>query len=65
MHRNDDRISVSLATVEFVAAGSGTRLTFTEQGAFLDGHDTVAQREHGTGELLNALAEALGQAGPR
>ena len=27
----------------------------TEQGAFLDGHDTNAQREHGTGELLDKL----------
>jgi uncharacterized protein YndB with AHSA1/START domain len=59
MYMGDTRISVSVATVEFSAAGTGTRLLFTEQGAFLDGHDTPAQREHGTGELLGKLAAAL------
>jgi uncharacterized protein YndB with AHSA1/START domain len=65
MHRNEDRISVSVTTVEFAPAGEGTRLTFTEQGVFLDGHDTAAIREHGSSELLDALGEALGAAGQR
>jgi hypothetical protein len=30
-----------------------------KQGAFLDGHDTPAQRDQGTGSLLDALALAL------
>ncbi|MBZ9796299.1 SRPBCC family protein [Mesorhizobium sp. ES1-4] len=51
----ETRVSVSLATIEFMAEGGGTRLVMTEQGAFLDGHDTSATREHGTGELLDAL----------
>jgi uncharacterized protein YndB with AHSA1/START domain len=55
----DNRISASLATMEFKPAGSGTRLVFTEQGAFLDGHDNVTQREKGTRELLEALALEL------
>jgi uncharacterized protein YndB with AHSA1/START domain len=59
MHLDADRISVSVATVELHPDGSGTRLVFTEQGAFLDGHDTPAQREHGTNELLNALGASL------
>jgi hypothetical protein len=59
MNLGDTRISVSLATVEFKPAGKGTRLIFTEQGAFLDGHDTPAQREQGTGYLLDALGEEL------
>ena len=59
MHLDDKRISVSLATVEFKPAGAGTRLIFTEQGAFLDGHDTPVAREHGTRELLDALDAAL------
>jgi len=59
MHLDDRRISASLATVELEPEGKGTRLTFTEQGAFLDGFDNVADREHGTGELLDALAAAL------
>jgi uncharacterized protein YndB with AHSA1/START domain len=53
------RISVSLTTVEFESMGSGTKLIFTEHGAFLDGHDTPATREHGTGELLEALGAQL------
>ncbi|WP_437679132.1 hypothetical protein [Sorangium sp. So ce131] len=40
-------------------AGAGTRLAFTEQGAFLDGHDAPATREHGTGFGLDKLGEAL------
>ncbi len=54
------RISVSLATVEFTPDGdSGTRLVFTEQGAFLDGHEMPARREHGMGSLLDSLGEWL------
>ena len=53
------RISVSLATVEFLPEGGGTRLIFTEQGAFLDGHDRPARREHGMGSLLDALGADL------
>ena len=59
MHLDDRRISVSLATVELKPEGAGTRLSFTEQGAFLDGYDNPADREHGTGELLDALGRAL------
>jgi uncharacterized protein YndB with AHSA1/START domain len=59
MHRGDTRISVSLATVEFERQGSATKLTFTEQAAFLDGQDTAAEREHGTGVLLDGLAASL------
>jgi hypothetical protein len=59
MYLNETRISVSLATVELEAAGIGTRLTYTEQGAFLDGYDDSGQREHGTRELFAALAASL------
>jgi uncharacterized protein YndB with AHSA1/START domain len=59
MYMDDTRISVSLATVEFEPDGTGTRLRFTEQGAFLDGLDTPAQREHGTSSLLDKLEAAL------
>ena len=55
----ETRVSVSLATIEIVAEGKGTHLIMTEQGAFFDGHDTPATREHGTGELLDALGAAL------
>lgn len=59
MHVGDARLSVSLTTVELVPEGKGTRLIFTEQGAFLDGHEAPAQRELGTRELLESLARAL------
>jgi len=59
MHRDETRISVSLSTVEFKAEGAGTRLIYTEQGAFLDGHDTPALREQGAGDLFDALGAEL------
>jgi hypothetical protein len=45
--------------VEFAPAASGTALTFTEQGVFLDGRDSPAVREKGTSELLDALNAAF------
>lgn len=57
--RDDTRVSVSLVTVTFAMIGNGTRLTFTEQSAFLDGHDTPANREHGTREGLDRLTIEL------
>jgi uncharacterized protein YndB with AHSA1/START domain len=53
------RISVSVATAEFEPEGDGTRLVFTEQGAFLDGHEIPARREQGMGILLDALGQWL------
>src|SRR5436190_7249422 len=53
------RISISLATVEFKPELDGTRLVFTEQGAFLDGHETPARRERGMGSLLDSLGQWL------
>ena len=64
MFMNDRvRISVSLATIEFAPAGAGTRMTLTEQGAFLepfapDGDD-AGSREHGTNALMDKLAAYL------
>lgn len=59
MHLDQQRISVSLATIEIAPRGSGTRLVFTEQGAFLDGYDDVGSRERGTIELLDQLGTFL------
>jgi uncharacterized protein YndB with AHSA1/START domain len=53
------RISVSVATIEFITDGTGTRLILTEQGAYLDGLDTSAQREEGTRGILDALGAYL------
>jgi uncharacterized protein YndB with AHSA1/START domain len=57
----DDRlISVSLTTIE-VRPGEdgGTHLVFTEHGAFLDDLEDPAEREHGTGLLLDGLERFL------
>jgi len=59
MHRDDARISVSVATIEFEAIGETTRLTLTEQGVYLDGLDAPAEREHGTNAMLDALGSHL------
>ncbi len=59
MHMDDQRISVSLATIELEAVAEGTRLTMTEQGAFLDGLDESDRREGGTGTLLDQLGKVL------
>ncbi|MCM3627817.1 SRPBCC family protein [Paenibacillus glycanilyticus] len=54
---NGTRMSVSTTTIELFAVDGGTKLVFTEQGAFFDGHDTPEIREHGTGEMLSALGK--------
>lgn len=59
MDMDQTRISASVATVELRPEGAGTRLTLTEMGAFLDGHDKSEFREGGTRELMEALAQAL------
>lgn len=51
--------STSLTTVQLFPAEAGTRLLFTEQGAFFDDLDDPAGREHGTGKLLDALGAHL------
>ena len=59
MYIGEERMSVSVATIELTPSGTGTDLTMTEQGVFLDGHDTVAAREHGTRELIEKLAATV------
>ena len=59
MYADDARISVSVATVLFIDHGARSLLVLTEQGVFLDGLDTVAQRETGTRSLLDSLAASV------
>src|SRR3984885_247203 len=64
MYADGVRISVSVATIEFAptADGTGTTLTWTEQGAFLDGFDgpdASSLRQGGTEEMLEGLANYL------
>lgn len=59
MYLNDQRISVSLATIEFMSEGEATQVVLRESGAFLDGLDNPESRELGTESLLSALENAL------
>ena len=55
-----ENISASLGTVEFEAVGGGTRLIYTEQGAFFVGADGPSARKQGWNALLEQLAAKLG-----
>jgi len=61
MHIGDERISVSLATIEFHPDGAGTHLKLTEQGAFLDAFDNPQVREQGTIGLIDLLEASLNE----
>jgi uncharacterized protein YndB with AHSA1/START domain len=54
-----ERISVSQFTAEFHPDGTGTRLVVTDQGAYLDGHDSGESRAVGIRAQLQALAAEL------
>jgi uncharacterized protein YndB with AHSA1/START domain len=54
-------LSASLVTVQLVPSSNGTLMSYTEQGAYFDGADSVEGREHGTRELMDKLAEELGK----
>jgi uncharacterized protein YndB with AHSA1/START domain len=53
------RMSIAVVTVEFAAAESGTRLTYTELGVYLDDLDTMARRRGGVGTQLEQLGKQL------
>ena len=58
MYADDVRISVSLATIEFLKCSEGTELIWTEQGTYLDGIDgpeAPELRRGGTIEMLDGL----------
>lgn len=55
----DKIVSASLVTFELSAAGSGTELHFTEQGAYWQGADGPQMRQHGWGVLLDKLGAAM------
>jgi uncharacterized protein YndB with AHSA1/START domain len=62
MYADGARISVSVATIEFAGSGSGTQLTWTEQGAYLDGYngaEAPEMRKGGTIDMLNGLTAYL------
>jgi uncharacterized protein YndB with AHSA1/START domain len=59
LHLDETRISVSLGTTEIKPNVAGSKLIYTEQGAFLDGYDDAGQREQGTQELFDQLETFL------
>lgn len=63
MHVNGERISVSLASIEFERVNSRTRLKLTEQDMFLDGTDNVEGRKRGTEDLFDQLQEFVEKGG--
>jgi uncharacterized protein YndB with AHSA1/START domain len=56
---DDRRISSSLLTVQFLDATGGCTMVVTEQGAFLDGFDTNAERTKGAAAELERLGAYL------
>ncbi|MBE1583866.1 SRPBCC domain-containing protein [Nonomuraea angiospora] len=58
------RALVSLATIEFVRHGPGTRLVHTEQAAFLTDDDTSRFEQHMRNALKSLEAELGGPAPP-
>lgn len=62
MHVGEVRISVSLATVEFTSSRGATRMKFTEQVIFLDGHGDADERREGTEVGLDKLVAELSRA---
>jgi uncharacterized protein YndB with AHSA1/START domain len=60
MHVMDKHLSVSLATVEFSPTREGgTRMTFTEQAAFLNDDFDLKSREDGTAGLMANFTAAV------
>jgi len=60
MRLGTQHLSVSLTTIELTPVDGGTLMTFTEQGAFLDGDPASAtSRVEGTNFLLDNLGQAL------
>jgi len=62
----DDKLSVSLQTIELRAEGDGTHLLHTEQGSYFSGGiEAVQGREHGTTWHVDNLVAILEDCEPR
>ena len=59
MWMGDAHISTSITTIVLEPIDGGTRLTLSDQGVHLDGHDSGEQREEGTAGLLDDLGATL------
>lgn len=61
MSINGKRMSVSVAAIELFPADGATRMKVTEHGVFLDGLDTIRQREMGTNFIMDTLGRWLAE----
>lgn len=59
LYVNDQKLSVSLATIEIFPDGADARLVITEQGVFFDGGDDAKHREQGTNYLMDVLKTSV------
>jgi uncharacterized protein YndB with AHSA1/START domain len=59
MDLNGVRMSASQSTFEFLPTAEGTKLIFTEQGAFFEKSDGPEMRHNGWRKLLEELAAIL------
>lgn len=59
LFHNETFHSVTLSSLNIVPEGERTRVSYTEQIAFLDGQDGTASRRHGTEIQWAALETAL------
>ena len=59
MFVDEKRISVSLATIEFLSAPKGTLIRITEQLVHVDGYPTPEDRIEGTRYLIEKAAAAI------
>ncbi len=57
--RNGQRLSLSILSLEFRAAGSGSQLILTEQLAHLDGLRALEDRQADTEALMDALGDHI------
>ena len=51
--------SSSMSTIRFEPHGAGTKLIYTEQGAYFGEANQIAGREQGTKGLFESLAKEL------
>jgi uncharacterized protein YndB with AHSA1/START domain len=59
MLTDTQRVSISLASLEFSPAGSGTHLLYREQALILNGADNAAKRENRTKVLFDQMEASL------
>jgi uncharacterized protein YndB with AHSA1/START domain len=55
----DARISTSLATIQLLPEGPGTRMVFTEQAVYFHGPEALQHRKQGVTYMLGKIADVI------